>query len=144
MLFHQARQGKKCLYLTSLSEPSLKLVAYMQQFSFFEESLVAKHRVVFADLGAVVRHRVAEDTLSEITTRVEREEPAVVVIDSFKALQDLVGEPAAMRTFVYDLAVHAASWGATSLLVGEYTAEEISSSSVFAVADGIIRLYNRR
>ena len=38
MLFHQARQGKKCLYLTTLSEPSLKLINYMQQFSFFDES----------------------------------------------------------------------------------------------------------
>jgi circadian clock protein KaiC len=121
MLFHQARQGKKCLYLTTLSEPSLKLIAYMQQFSFFEESMVAQNRIVFADLGAVVRRKVAEDTLTEITTRVEREEPAVVVIDSFKALQDLLGDPAATRTFVYDLAVHASSWGATSLFVGEYT-----------------------
>ncbi len=57
----------------------------------------------------------------------EREEPAIVVIDSFKALRDILGDAPAMRTFVYDLAVHMASWGATSLLVGEYTEEEIST-----------------
>ena len=57
MLFHQARQGKKCLYLTTLSEPSLKLITYMQQFSFFDESLIAKNRVVVADLGSVVRRK---------------------------------------------------------------------------------------
>ena len=49
-----------------------------------------------------------------------------------------------MRTFVYDLAVHTSTWGATSLFVGEYTAEEIATLSEFAIADGIIRLSNRR
>ena len=40
MLFALARQGKKGLYFTTLSEPSLKLIQYMQQFSFFDESLL--------------------------------------------------------------------------------------------------------
>ena len=44
-----------------------------------------------------------------------------------------------MRTFVYDLAVHMAGWGATSLLVGEYTEAEIATVAEFAIADGIIR-----
>ena len=116
MLFHLARQGRKCLYLTTLSEPSLKLVSYMQQFSFFDESLIAEKRVVFADLGSVIRRKGVDETLTEITGRVEHEEPAIVVIDSFKALRDLLGDAAAMRTFVYDLAVHIASWGAASLV----------------------------
>jgi circadian clock protein KaiC len=144
MLFHQARQGKKCLYLTTLSEPSLKLITYMQQFSFFEESLIAENRVVFADVGSVVRRKGVQDTLTEITARVEHEEPAVVVIDSFKALRDLLGDPSAIRTFVYDLAVHLSTWGSLCLFVGEYTPEEIASLSEFAIADGIIRLSNRR
>ena len=144
MLFHQARQGKKCLYLTTLSEPSQKLLGYMQKFSFFDESLIAKKRVVFADLGSVVRRKSVDQTLAEITNRVEHEEPAVVVIDSFKALRDLLGDASAMRMFVYDLAVHTSTWGAVSLLVGEYTTEEMATLSEFAIADGIIRLSNRR
>jgi circadian clock protein KaiC len=56
MLFALARQGKKGLYLTTLSEPSLKLVQYMQQFSFFDAALMARE-VVFADLGAAIRCR---------------------------------------------------------------------------------------
>ena len=144
MLFHQARQGKKGLYLTTLSEPSLKLINYMQQFSFFDERLIADKRVVIADLGSVMRRKGVDETLAEIIGRVEQEEPAVVVIDSFKALRDLLGDASAMRTFNYDLAVHVSSWGAASLFVGEYTAEEIATFSEFAIADGIIRLGNRR
>ena len=53
MLFHLARQGKKTLYFTTLSEPSLKLLGYMQQFAFFEERFIGRD-VVFADLGGVM------------------------------------------------------------------------------------------
>ena len=143
MLFALARQGKKGLYFTTLSEPSLKLLQYMQQFSFFDESLL-EGRVVFADLGSVIRHKGADATLDEIAGRVEREEPAVVVIDSFKAVRDILGDAAALRTFVYDLAVHTAGWGATNLLVGEYSQAEVESQAEFAIADGIIRFTSSR
>lgn len=143
MLFALARQGRKGLYLTTLSEPSLKLVQYMQQFSFFDPS-VLERGIVFADLGSVIRRQGAEATLREITTRVERTEPAVVVVDSFKAVRDILGDAPALRTFVYDLAVHLAGWGAASLLVGEYTEEEVASDAEFAIADGIIRLKTSR
>jgi circadian clock protein KaiC len=143
MLFHLARQGKKGLYFTTLSEPSLKLINYMQQFSFFDQSLVGRG-IVFADLGSVIRAKGPASILDELTRRMEREEPAVVVIDSFKAIRDSLGEPSVIRTFVYDLAVHTAGWGAAGLFVGEYTDAEIATNAEFAVADGIIRFANRR
>jgi circadian clock protein KaiC len=143
MLFHQARHGKKGLYLTTLSEPSLKLLNYMQQFSFFEQRFIDRE-IVFADLGSVLRRSGIEAMLTEITDRVEREEPAIVVIDSFKAIRDILADSVAVRTFAYDLAVHMATWGATSLLVGEYTEAEIADYSEFAIADGILRFMNVR
>jgi len=143
MLFALARRGKKGLYFATLSEPSLKLVQYMQQFDFFEESLL-QTGVVFADLGSAIRRQNPEATLNEIAARVEREQPAVVVIDSFKAVRDILGDPATLRTFVYDLAVHTATWGAASLLVGEYTEEEVTRNAEFAIADGIVRFTNSR
>jgi len=143
MLFALARQGRKGLYFTTLSEPSLKLVHYMRQFTFFDQALI-DGRIVFTDLGSVMRAGGAEATLLHIANRVEREEPAAVVIDSFKAVRDILGEAAALRTFVYDLAVHTAGWGAASLLVGEYTDAETMSAAEFAIADGIIRFRNSR
>jgi circadian clock protein KaiC len=141
MIFHLARQGRKCIYLTTLSEPALKLLGYMQQFSFFDQNLV-NQSVVFADIGSVVRGKAQKEILSEITSRLEREEPALVVIDSFKAIREMVPE-SEVRAFVYDLAVHVAGWGAASLLVGEYSEAEMATFSEFAIADGIIRLINR-
>jgi len=145
MLFHVARQGKKALYLTTVSEPSLKLLAYAQQFPFFDQRLLDEGRVVFADVGSLIRGKNVAATLGAITGRVEREDPGLVVIDSFKAVRDLLADSeASIRMFVYDVAVHAAGWGATSLLIGEYTAEESRRLPEFAIADGIVRFTNRR
>jgi circadian clock protein KaiC len=144
MLFHLARQGNKGLYLTTLSEPSLKLISYMQQFSFFEERLLQENRVVIRDLGSVARLESGNETLTKINSIVEAEEPALLVIDSFKALRELLGESSSVRTFAYDLSVHAATWGATTLLVGEYSPPEIVSYAEFAISDGILRFSTRR
>ena len=143
MLFHLGRQGKKGLYFTTLSEPSLKLIQYMQQFSFFDANAVGQ-QLTFVDLGSVVRGRNADEALKAINDRVEHEEPALVVIDSFKAMRDILGDAPSIRTFVYDLAVHMAGWGAAALFVGEYTAEEIANYPEFAIADGILRFGSQR
>src|SRR5512143_3339068 len=50
MLLHLGRQGKKGLYFTTLSEPSLKLLRYMQHFSFFDQEAMDE-RLTFVDLG---------------------------------------------------------------------------------------------
>jgi circadian clock protein KaiC len=142
MLFHLALQGKKGLYFTTLSEPALKLIGHLQQFGFFDEHLIDR-RIVFADLGSVIREKGPEATLAAITERVEREDASLVVIDSFKAIDDLVGQPAPNRAFVYDLAVHAAAWGTTTLLLGEFGSEDIANHPSFAIADGIIRFANQ-
>jgi circadian clock protein KaiC len=143
LMFHLARQGRKCLYFTTLSEPALKMVRYMQLFGFFDARLL-DDRIVFADLGSRLRAEGSGPVLEEVAERVEREEPDLVAIDSFKAIHDLHGHPARVRVFAYDLAVRMAGWGATTLLVGEYTPAEIATLPEFAIADGIVRLSNER
>ena len=142
-LFHHARQGKKCLYFTTLSEPAMKIIRYMQLFSFFDARLI-EERIVFVDLGSTLRHSGLEQTLAQMIQRVESEEPDLVAVDSFKAIHDLLLSRRAGRAFVYDLSVSMAAWGATTLLVGEYTPEDIGVAPEFAIADGIVRLTTER
>jgi circadian clock protein KaiC len=139
MLFHAARQKKKALYFTTLSEPSLKLVRHMQGFRFFDPRLL-EDRVKVVDLGSTLRARDPGAALATVTGLVEDDEPDLVVIDSFKALHDLSDQPLQTRTLTYDLAVQMASWGATTLLVGEYSADDGRELPEFAIADGILRL----
>jgi len=77
MLFHLARQGYKSLYFTTLSEPALKLIRYMQLFSFFDLPLL-DDRCHFLDLGSTLRTEGVEPGLAVIREVVEREEPTLV------------------------------------------------------------------
>jgi circadian clock protein KaiC len=142
-LFHHARQGKKCLYFSTLSEPALKTIRYVQAFSFFDARLI-KDRLVFIDLGSALRNGGPEKALQPLIDRVESEGADLVAIDSFKAIHDLLPGSGGSRMFVYDLAVGMAAWGATTLLVGEYSAEEIGAAPEFAIADGILQFTNER
>jgi circadian clock protein KaiC len=142
-LFHQARRGKRCVYFTTLSEPPMKIIRYMQLFSFFDVSLI-EERVTFADVGSTLRSGGVESALAQIIQLVESKEPDIVAIDSFKAIHDLLRSTGYGRAFVYDLAVGMAAWGATTLLVGEYTREDVSVAPEFAIADGIVRLSTER
>ena len=139
MLFHLARQKMKSLYFTTLSEPAVKLVRYIQQFPFFDENLL-DDAVQFVDVSTTLRKKGAEEAVSTLIARVEEAEPALVAIDSFKAVSDLMPDPVRHRTVVHDLAVHMAAWGATTFLVGEYSAEQAVSWPEFVIADGIILL----
>ncbi len=141
-LFHAARRGKKCLYFTTVSEPAIKVMRYMQLFDFFDAELL-DDRVVFVDLGGIIREGI-ERTLAEIEARVEEHDPAFVAIDSFRAIGDLLRGDQDLRRFIYDLSVQTAGWGATTFLVGEYTRDEHSSFAEFAIADGIVRLGSER
>lgn len=137
ILFHAARQGKKGLCFTTLSEPSMKLIRYMQTFSFFDADLVDRN-VTIADLGSSLRRLGAEQAIHEAAERAEEEAPDIVVIDSFKAIHDLFADAAVARRTIYDFVVRMASWGATTFLVGEYPADEVDRPPEFAIADGII------
>jgi len=139
MMFALARAGKRSLYVTTLSEPSLKLIRFMQQFAFFDVALL-EDRIAFLDIGARARAQSLDEALTQVKDRVEADGPALLVIDSAKALHDFVSDHAHARNAMYDLAVSASSWGATTLLVGEYASEEFSQRPEFAIADGIIHL----
>ncbi|HEX2988331.1 MAG TPA: ATPase domain-containing protein [Chloroflexota bacterium] len=138
-LFYHARRGKKVLYFTTVSEPAIKLIRYMQQFDFFDADLVDE-RVFFYDLGSPARSEGLDRALDVCIEQIEERQPNLVAFDSFKALHDLARDPELSRAFVYDLAVNLATYQTTSFLVGEYYEEDIRRYPEFFIADGIVYL----
>ncbi len=138
ILFRAARKGKRCLYFTTLSEPAIKVIRYMQLFDFFDGALVDQ-QIMIADLSAAVR-KGADGTLTELSAMIEKHQPAFLAIDSFRTIVDHIDAGHVARSFVYDLATQTAGWGVTTLLVGEYVPDEFSKYAEFAIADGILRL----
>jgi len=142
IIYTNASPERKALYLITLSEPSVKMLHYLQKFDFFEPEKVGKE-VIYLDIGEVIRDQGLEDAIAVIVKHVQEHKPAIVGIDSFKAIHDLARDPVEVRKFGYDLSVRLTTWAVTALLIGEYTQEEVEKEPIFAIADGIIRLHNQ-
>lgn len=142
VLYTNASVDHKALYLVTLSEPSVKLLHYLQKFDFFDPSKVGT-AVIYLDIGEIIREQGLTEAIAAIINYVKEYRPALIGIDSFKAIHDLATDPVEVRKFGYDLSVRLTTWGVTAFLVGEYTDEEIKHQPIFAIADGIIRLQNQ-
>jgi circadian clock protein KaiC len=140
--FANATNERRALYYTTWSEPHDKLIRHLEPFAFFDAEALGE-RVEFLHLAELMAS--ATDGLDAVSEEILRRSfetrPAVVVIDSSKALHDVV-DPDALRRAIYDLASRVAHSDAVLILVGEYLAEETRAQPEFAVADGILQLEN--
>lgn len=140
MLFANAREGHTCLYLSTISEPPIKVLRFLQQFSFFDADRFGSS-VIYVDIGSTLRSGGPEAVLAQISDLLRTHRPALVVVDSFKVLQEAFSDQLQFREFTSDLTVNLSLWEATTLFVGEYTLESLVKGPEFAIADGIIYLY---
>jgi circadian clock protein KaiC len=143
IMFANATAKRPALYFTVLGEPTLKMLRYQQQFSFFDSARVGSD-VQFINLSAELLERDLGEVLRRIVSETERVKPGIVVVDSFRTIrgQHAAGEAAPMLEldqFVQRLALNLTSWEVTSFLLGEY-AEDEQRNPVFTVADGILWL----
>ncbi|HMG95870.1 MAG TPA: ATPase domain-containing protein, partial [Gemmatimonadaceae bacterium] len=143
IMFANATVERPALYFTVLGEPTLKMLRYQQQFSYFDPEL-AGSSIEFINLSAEVMERDLGEVLQRITSEIERAKPGIVVVDSFRTIAGQHdgsgnGQASNIDQFVQRLALHLTTWEITSFLLGEY-AEEEQRSPVFTVADGILWL----
>ena len=139
--FANATPEHKALYYTTLSEPHSKLVRHLEPFDFFKPETLGKS-VDFIHLGELVAEAGKaglEPIVTEVVQKCFETRPAVVVIDSAKALRDYVSEQE-LRTALYNLASRVAHTDALLLMLGEYTPSEIEGGVEFSLADGIVQL----
>ena len=142
--FAAASAEHRAIYYTTLIEPHTKLLSHLDSFDFFDRDAL-EERVEFIHLGdlLVEERRPDDDPLGAVITEIVRacfeRRPAVVVIDSAKALRDFVDE-AELRRVIYDLSGKVAHSNTIILFVGEYSAEELEGLPEFSLADGIIQL----
>ena len=139
MLYHNATPGRSLLYVTTLAEPVSKVVSYAQRLDFFDIDKIGSE-VIYEDLGAELSANGPSILVPRILDAIKTLSPAIIVIDSFKAVHDLAEGPMAMRRMLAELAGVLAAYEVTTFLLGEYTQENIESYPEFAVADSILQL----
>ena len=146
IVFANATAERPTLYFTVLGEPTLKMLRYQRRFRFFQPELVGS-AVRYINLSAEVLAQDLEKVLARITEEVERYQPKIVVVDSFRTINAAAQVPHSLdyeramglEQFIQSLALHLTTWEVTSFLIGEYHEQE-ARSPVFTVADGILWL----
>jgi circadian clock protein KaiC len=131
------RQDRPVVYVTTVSEPLQKLVTFLQQLSFADLDLIGR-KVIFEGMAEAT---LAPEKLGgAFFELIQRLRPSMLIIDSFKALSELVPDRAVWRQLLYDVAGILSASDATTFWVGEYAVEGVSDFPEFAVADGIVEL----
>lgn len=143
VMFANATPERKAIFFTVIGEPPIKMLRYMQQLSFYDASKVGD-AIRYVHLGQEAQEGGLSKVLDRIIREVETTNPAIVVVDSFRAVvrRTLTGSSGELdvQDFMQRLALHLTSCEATTFLLGEY-AEDESDSAVFTVADGVVWLY---
>ncbi len=143
VVFANATPERPALYFTVLGEPTIKMLRYQRQFSFFDLAL-AGSSVQFVNVSEEVLDGNLNGVLDRIVSEVEKVRPGIVVVDSFRTIGGRLGsvEPQgdlSIDQFVQRLSLYLTSWEVTSFLLGEYGEEE-QRNPVFTVADGVFWL----
>lgn len=144
IMFANATEERPALFFTLLGEPSIKMLRYQQQFRFFDVERVNKS-VHFINLSQETMERDLAKVLESITSKIEKLNPGIVVVDAFHALVRLMHEtpPVGMtlQEFVQRLAMIVTSWQATTFLIGEESENELRENPAYPLADGVIALF---
>lgn len=83
VMFANATPQKPSIYFTVLGEPALKMLRYQQQYTFFNPAKLGKV-VRFINLNQVVLDKDLDGVLREIIQEVQKSNPSIVVVDSFR------------------------------------------------------------
>ena len=147
IVFANATSERPALYFTVLGEPTLKMLRYQRQFRFFKPELIDS-AVRFVNLSEEAVRGDLNDALARIVREVEKVEPQMVVVDSFRTLGEQYRAESSesdadtnmsLEHFVQRLALHLTTWEITSFLVAAFDERE-QENPVLTVADGILWL----
>ena len=84
-MFANASAERPALHFTVLGEPPLKMLRYQQQFDFFDPAKV-ESVIRYRNLSEEVLSGDLARVLDAIVTEVDRAEPEIVVVDSFRTV----------------------------------------------------------
>ncbi|MEW6102687.1 MAG: ATPase domain-containing protein [bacterium] len=138
ILYNNACDKTKCIYFTTLSEPTAKVIRYQQAFDYFDEKKIQEGLITYVDIGSIIHKKGLSSGIETIINSIEKFNAKIIAIDSFKAISELAESPGSFRRFAYSLCVELIAWRCTSFLIGEYSKEALENDPMFAIADGII------
>ncbi len=143
MAFAAAREGKKVLILTALSEPTSKLVTHLRSFTFFDDSLLVERVQVLSLQQALPNGLKA--TGDEILGMVRHYGAQVVVLDGFQGMREYEAEVSqqAGRQFLYRLGTTLNALNILTVVTSEADPHDPALFPEMTTADAILGMHFR-
>ena len=86
IMFANASPERKAVYFSIIGEPPIKMLRYQQQYDFFDAAKIGDGSVRFIHLGQQALEGGMGKVLEAIVQELERSNPEIVVVDSFRAM----------------------------------------------------------
>ena len=143
IVFANATAKRPALYFTVLGEPTLKMLRYQKEFTFFDPKMVGS-AVQYVNLSTEALEQDLKLVLDRVVKEVEHARPGIVIVDSFRTVlgrrtEVAPGRHMTMDNFIQRLALLLISWEVTSFVIDE-SAQQKQRNPVFTVADGVFWL----
>jgi circadian clock protein KaiC len=135
--FHQARQGKRALFVTLLAESHARMLQHMEQMSFYDARLIPKY-VYFISAFRVLEENGLKGMMDLLRREMRAHEASILILDGLIAVEETSTSDREFRKFIHELQAHAAAAGCCTLLLtngrrGEYHPEH-------TMVDGLVSL----
>lgn len=117
MAFASARNGRRAIVLTALSEPTSKLIAHLSSFRFYDDELVGEE-IQFLSLQQFLTGGL-EATGDELVAAARRSRAGFVVLDGFRGVRGADIDPQSARQFLYDIGTTLSVLGTTTVITSE-------------------------
>ena len=139
MAFAAARAGRRALILTTLSEPTSKLLAHLRGYAFYDPAL----------LGGPVRVLSLQQFLPaglasaavEVVALARASGASLVVLDGFSGVRAADPDPLAARRFLFDIGTTLSLQGATTIVTSEAEVRDAATFPEGTTSDTILGLY---
>lgn len=135
--FQHAKQGGKVLILTLLAESHAKMLSHLCNFSFFDESLIGTHVVLFSGYNALLKNGLRA-LLEQIAEMLSAERPGMLIIDGFRSVRATAKSDLAMTEFVHSLNSLTSTMGCTTFILSPVEGNVTDSENT--LVDGVIEM----
>lgn len=141
MAFARARAGQHVLLFTALSEPTNKLIAHLQTYSFCDTSLIGTS-IEFLSMQPFLSEGL-EEVADHVVQIARRAHADLVVLDGFRGIRDTdrTSRSHAASQFLYDIGARLSLFGMTTLITSEADAHDPMFFAEATTTDVIIALH---
>ncbi|MEO8627066.1 MAG: ATPase domain-containing protein [Betaproteobacteria bacterium] len=135
--FTQVQQGGNVLYVTLIAESHVKLVQHLRGMSYFDPDTLAKSFILISGYDPLSTGGL-KAFLELIVRSVRKHRPAFMVIDGFRATNELQARPGALPEFIHQLNTFITGVRCTTVLLAPFSGNDPRPEHT--LVDGLIEL----